>query len=175
MILKLNRTPAASFFFFLALACAVTNSIRAQSPTKSSAKTVVVSVDSATGEITLRWRDGSELRGITSNVTLADGRLLTSDAYTRHRVISGTDQITIEHTKLGLPTLIQRIYMLAGRPWVEIQAELDSSSTPVATNRFVAVQAQGDGAFQIVHDDALRVLHVPFDNDMWFRFNAVAL
>jgi alpha-galactosidase len=175
MILKLNRPFAASLVFSLVLACALPNCIRAQSSKVSDAKTVVVNVDSTTGGITLRWRDGSELHGLTSNVTLTDGRLLTSDAYTRHRVISGTHKITIEHTKLGLPTLIQRVYIPAGRPWVEIQAELDSSTTPVATNRFVAVRVQGEGAFQIAHEDALRVLHVPYDNDMWFRFNAVAL
>jgi alpha-galactosidase len=175
MILKLNRTSAASFVFSLALACAVTHYIRAQSPNVSYAKTVAVNVDSATGDITLRWPDGSELHGLTSNVTLTDGRLLTTDTYTKHRVINGTREITIEHTKLGLPTLIQRVYISAGRPWVEIQAELDSSTTPVATNRFVVVRVQGEGAFQMVHQDVLRVLHVPYDNDMWFRFNAVAL
>jgi alpha-galactosidase len=175
MILKLNRTSPASLVFSLALVCGATNCIRAQSSNVPYAETVAVKVDSRTGEITLRWRDGSELHGLTSNVTLTDGRSLTTDTYTGHRVISGSHQITIEHTKLGLPTLIQRVYIPAGKPWVEIQAELDSSTTSVATNRFVAVRVQGEEAFQIVHEDALRVLHVPYDNDMWFRFNAVAL
>jgi alpha-galactosidase len=175
MILKLNRTSAAPLAFSLVLACAVTNCIRAQSSNVSYEKTVVVNVDSTTGEITLRWRDGSELHGLTSNVTLTDGRLLTTDAYTRHKVINGAHEITIEHTKLGLPTLIQRVYISAEGPWVEIQAELDSSTIPIATNRFVAVQVQGERSFQTVHQDVLRVLHVPYDNDMWFRFNAVAL
>jgi hypothetical protein len=127
----------------LVLAYAANNCIRAESSDLSYAKTIAVNVDSTTGEITLRWRDGSELHGLTSNVTLTEGRLLTTDTYTRHRVISGTHEITIEHTKLGMSTLIQRVYIPAGKPWVEIQAELDSSTIPVATNRFVA--------FQIVH------------------------
>jgi len=175
MILKLSRTSAAPFVFSLVLACAVTNCTRAQSSNVSDAKAVVVKVDSATGEITLRWRDGSELHGLTSNVTLTDGRLLSSDAYTQHRVINGSHEITVEHTKPGLPTLTQHVYIPAGKPWVEIQAQLDSSTTPVSTNRFVAVRVQGEGALQVAHEDALRVLHVPYDNDMWFRFNAVAL
>jgi hypothetical protein len=161
--------------FSLALACAVTNRIHAQSAKVPFAKSVVVNVDSATGEITLRWLDGSELRGLTSNVTLTDGRQLTTGTYAMHRVISGAREITIEHTKLGLPTLIQHLYIPTGRPWVEIQAELDSSTAPVATNRFATVRVRGEEAFQMVHQDPLRVLHVPYDNDMWFRFNAVAL
>lgn len=171
----LNRNSVFCIAMYLGWAWALTGHCEAQTHHLSPEELVAVHADSDTGSVSLRWQDGSELRGLTSSATLTDGRVLGPEAYELHTVIPGKHTITIRNTKAGLPTLIQHIFIPAGKPWVEIQAELDAASLPVATNHFIAVQMKGDHSLQMEHHGSLRVLHVPYDNDMWFRFNSVAL
>jgi hypothetical protein len=56
-----------------------------------------------------------------------------------------------------------------------MEAELDSAASAIGTRHFDTMLLKGPNAVQIGRNAALRVLHVPFDNDMWFRFDSVAL
>src|SRR5260370_4085576 len=42
-------------------------------------------------------------------------------------------------------------------------------------DRYQALRLKGTSAVQIGRSESLRVLHVPFDNDMWFRYNSFAV
>jgi len=135
-----------------------------------------------TGTMDIEWRDGHKLLGITSGAQLEDGRLLSTTTYTSHdldklqNATSSTvgHEYTIRSTAPGLPELLQHIWLYDNKPWIAIESELDSKAGAIGTRHFDTVMLKGEGTVQIEKSKALRVLHVPFDNDMWFRYNSVA-
>jgi len=136
-----------------------------------------------TGTMDIEWRDGHKLLGITSGAQLEDGRLLSTTAYTSHdldkfqHVATSTvgHEYTIRSNAPGLPELLQHIWLYDNKPWIAIESELDSKAGTIGTRHFDTVMLKGAGTVQIEGSKALRVLHVPFDNDMWFRYNSVAV
>ncbi|HTF43382.1 MAG TPA: hypothetical protein VK641_05770 [Terriglobales bacterium] len=141
------------------------------------------------GTMDIAWRDGHKLLGITSGAQLEDGRLLSSAAYAEHVPGPAQDivnsapavgtaaahEYTIRSTAPGLPTLIQRIWLYDGKPWIAVQAELSPEAGAIGTRHFDAIVLRGTSAVQIGNGESLRLLHVPFDNDMWFRYNSLAV
>jgi hypothetical protein len=135
------------------------------------------------------WRDGHKLLGITSSAHLEDGRLLSSAAYAEHDLErsqeimdsgvavekSAAQEYTIRSTAPGMPPLLQHIWLYDGKPWIAVEAELSPQAGAIGTRHFDAVVLKGASAVQIGASQSLRVLHVPFDNDMWFRFNSFAV
>jgi alpha-galactosidase len=136
-----------------------------------------------TGMMDIEWRDGHKLLGITSGARLEDGRLLSTDTYEAHvldkpQVVPNAaagHEYTIHSAAPGLPELLQHIWLYDGKPWVAIEAELDPKAGEVGTRHFDAVMLKGSDSVRINENSSLRVLHVPFDNDMWFRYNSVPL
>ncbi len=135
----------------------------------------------ASGTMDIRWSDGTQLAGVGSAVTLADGRTLSTNLYSDHRLegpadsvaSSGLREYTIHNTGHGLPELMQHIWLTPGRPTLSIQAELDKDASQIGTRRFDAVVVHRESPATLPRSNDLRVLHVPFDNDMWFRFASV--
>jgi alpha-galactosidase len=134
------------------------------------------------GSMDIVWRDGQKLMGITSAAQLEDGRQISASAYATHELdkplhaastVSG-QEYTIRSTAAGLPTLLQHIWLHNGKPSISIEAELEAKTGTVGTRHFDAVMIKGANSVQIEGSKSLRVLHVPFDNDMWFRYNSVA-
>lgn len=133
-----------------------------------------------TGKMDLLWKNGNRLLGVESGVQLADGRTLNTSACIRHELVkepgSTSDReanaITIRNTAPGKPALLQHILMRRDQPWISIQAELDAAGSAIGSRHFDAVMLHGPEAVQIKDAARLRVLHVPFDNDMWFRYNS---
>ena len=74
----------------------------------------------------------------------------------------------------AMPGISQHLWIYDGKPWIAIEAELDSKAAEIGTRHFDAVVLKGDDPVQIAGSKSLRILHVPFDNDMWFRYNSVA-
>jgi alpha-galactosidase len=142
-----------------------------------------------TGTMDIVWQDGHKLLGITSSAHLEDGRLLSSAAYAKHDLDGSQDimdsgvavektaahEYTIRSTSPGMPALLQHIWLYAGKPWIAVEAELSPQAGAIGTRHFDAVALKGTGAVQIGRSESLRVLHVPFDNDMWFRYNSFAV
>jgi hypothetical protein len=139
---------------------------------------VTVRYDRQTGKMDLLWQDGHKLLGIGSGAQLADGSTLVTTAYSEHalqggdtaRSAMGEHEYNIRSTKPGKPSLLQHIWLYDGKPWVSIEAELDAEASKTGTRHFDAVLIQEPGAVQIGLHASPRVLHVPFDNDMWFRY-----
>ncbi len=140
----------------------------------------VVHYDRRAGRIDINWADGHALHGITSGAQLADGTHLATDAYTSHELtadtpVEGGHEYTIRSSKPGLPTLLQHIWLYDGKPWLAMQAELDAGASRIGTRHFDAVEWKGADAVLLGDSKDLRLLHVPFDNDMWFRYDSMAI
>ena len=127
------------------------------------------------------WSDGHKLLGIASEAQLRDGRVLSSAGYTTHELepknatAGAKEEYSIRSTKPGMPALLQHICLYEGKPWITIEAELGPDASAIGTRHFDTVVLKGSDAIQVGREAALRVLHVPFDNDMWFRYNSVAV
>lgn len=175
-----------------ALACAALTSF-AQTSSSANKREIVLQNEFVTvryhrqmGTMDILWRDGHKLLGITSGAQLEDGRLLSTSMYSGHELdelgtearppgslSSAAHEYTIQSTQSGKPALAQHIWLYAGKPWIAMECELDSKASAIGTRHFDAVVLKGPDAVQIKPDAAFRVLHVPFDNDMWFRYNGM--
>jgi hypothetical protein len=144
---------------------------------------VTVRYHTHTGTMDVIWQDGHKLLNIESRVELADGRRLTTSEYSAHVLESpaGTGrpsvsrEYTIRSTSPGVPTLLQHIWLSDMKPSISIEAELGPEASTIGTRRFDAVLISGVNSVQIKPGVPLRVLHVPFDNDMWFRYKSALL
>ncbi|HEY4047418.1 MAG TPA: hypothetical protein VGM27_11185, partial [Acidobacteriaceae bacterium] len=79
-------------------------------------------------------------------------------------------EYTIRSKGPGLPDILQHIWLSDDKPAISIEAELGPEASAIGTRHFDAVVVQGVHSIQISPGASLRVLHVPFDNDMWFRY-----
>jgi alpha-galactosidase len=128
----------------------------------------------------LVWRDGHKLSNLESGATLTDGQHLTTSAYSTHLLDqpattvgpSAAREYTIRSTSAGKPALLQHIWLDDDKPSISIEAELGPEASTIGTMHFAAVLINGAASVEIKPGAALRVLHVPFDNDMWFRYNS---
>jgi alpha-galactosidase len=171
------------------LVCCATSRMVAQANPSISEREITIHNEALTihyhrqtGLMDIEWRAGNKLQNIASSAQLADGRVLSTSMYATH-VLDNSKQIsnagteheyTIRSTAPGMPGVSQHIWLYDGKPWVAIQAELDSKAAEIGTRHFDAVVLKGADSIHIEGSKALRVLHVPFDNDMWFRYQSVA-
>lgn len=138
-----------------------------------------------TGRFDILWSDGHKILGVSSGAQLANGQMLSTTGYTSHvleeprndesseRESADPDrEYTIRSTAPGLPDLLQRIRFYDGKPAISIEAELGRNASQAGTRHFDAVVLSGANSIQVGPGAALRILHVPFDNDMWFRYNS---
>ena len=122
----------------------------------------------------IEWRDGHRLIGLSSGALLDDGRQLSTSTYTTHELEksqpaandTAAREYTIRSTASGLPDLLQHIWLYNNQPAIAIQAELVSKAKPIGTRHFDSVLLNGAASIDIGESKSLRLLHVPFDNDM---------
>ena len=142
---------------------------------------VTVRYNRESGSMDVLWRDGHKLLGVSSAAQLEDGRTLSSTAYTAHELVpessalAGAHEYTIRSSSTGMPVLLQHIWLYDGMPWISVEAELEAEAARIGTRHFDAVVVKGNEAVQVREGAALRFLHVPFDNDMWFRYDSIPL
>jgi hypothetical protein len=135
-----------------------------------------------TGAMDIEWHDGHKLLGITSGAQLEDGSKISTASYTTHELdktlhlasTTAEHEYTIRSTAPGSPTMLQHIWLYEGKPWIAMDAELAPRTGTIGTRHFDAVVLKGADSVQIRGSESLRMLHVPFDNDMWFRYNSVS-
>lgn len=136
--------------------------------------------DRKSGLAEIAWDGSHKISGIYSAAQLA-GQNLESTTYSEHSFdakpmpvrsnsVEGATY-TFANRSEGKPTLLQHVSIFPGKPYLVIQAELRSNQGTVGTNHFdvIASRTPDPGI------EEERVLHVPYDNDMWFRFNSIAL
>lgn len=147
---------------------------------------VTVRYHQRAGTMDILWKDGHKLLGVASGAQLADGRSLSTTAYTAHVLdqsdgdaagsgMAGAREYTIRSTASNMPSLLQHIWMYDGKPWIAVEVELGPEASVIGTRHLDAVMLKGADAVQLEPGASLRFLHVPFDNDMWFRYNSMPL
>lgn len=156
------------------------NSKDRDSQIKLETSLVGIAYHRRTGKMDILWRDGHKLLGVSSGAQLANGTTLSTTAYSTHTLEEPRDGIdngnsaareyTIRSTGPGLPDMLQHIWLYDSKPAISIEAELGHDASETGTRHFDAVMLQGANSIQLGPGAALRILHVPFDNDMWFRY-----
>lgn len=186
-VFKLTKVRLAMIGIMLPFCCGAMlgQNLRHEDSGKAIIRTdlVTLEVDLRAGTIDILWKDGDKLLGVTSAVQLADGRKLSTSTYTTHTLLPvavGTGALnrdvreyTIRNSRPGTPALLQHIWIYKDKSWLAVQGELDASGSFVGTRHFDAAVVPGNGIQVASAGTALRVLHVPFDNDMWFRWNSI--
>jgi len=138
------------------------------------------------GTMDIVWKDGHKLLGVASSAVLEDGRSLNTTSYAQHDLETSNGnssdvassgkpsehEYTVRSASPGMPTLLQHVWLYDGKPWITLSAELGSDASAIGTRHFAPVVIKGASAVTLPGSQSLRVLHVPFDNDMWFRYNS---
>lgn len=189
--MKKLRNPIGSSSALLALfVCLGGSSVRAQTVPADRGEQILLRSDlvnvryhRGNGSFDIEWRDGDKIAGIAAAAQLADGRVLSTGAYASHTMenpapaASGAAgrEYTIRSVSPGLPAMLQRIWLYPGKPWIATEVELSPEASRIGSRHLDAVLLQGSSLLQIDHGADLRLLHVPFDNDMWFRYDSIAV
>lgn len=142
-------------------------------------KLLTVRYHAQTGLMDVSWQDGHRIDGIESSVELVDGRKLATPDYATHVLAphiagakNGATEFTIASRAEGKPALLQHLWIANDRPWLSISLELDGDASRVGTRHIDAFRLAKDGDVSLKENAELRVLHVPYDNDMWFRYDS---
>ena len=133
------------------------------------------------GLLDVAWHDGHKLTGLASGAVLEDGKAVSSANYATHELepehkaadVAGTIEYTVRSTSPGMPDLLQHIWLYSHTAAIAVQAELIAKTGSVGTRHFDAVVLKGADSIRLEANASLRILHVPFDNDMWFRYKSV--
>jgi alpha-galactosidase len=143
---------------------------------------VTIEYHRRSGKLDILWRDGHKLLGVSSGAQLADGKILSTTSYSSHSLeetedsqnagtkSAATQEYTIRSEGPGLSTFLQHFWLSKDKPSVAVEAELSPEASAIGTRHFDAVVLQGANSIQIRPGANLRLLHIPFDNDMWFRY-----
>ena len=145
---------------------------------------VDVQYDTDSGAFDLQWKDGHKIGNIVSQAELTDGTKLSTSTYTSHQLVqehtkvsahrSDAQELTFKSTAPNTPSMIQHLWLYPGKSWVTMDVELDGGEKVVATRHFDVMIVSGKDIVAGPSDATLHVLHVPFDNDMWFRWRSIA-
>ncbi len=143
---------------------------------------VTVRYDRHTGKMNLLWQDGHKLLGIRSGAQLADSSTLVTTAYLEHELLqdgdtarsaTGEHEYTIRSSKRVHRRCCSISGCMTASRWFRLRRSWMRRQAKTGTRHFDAVLIQESGAVQVGPQTSLRVLHVPFDNDMWFRYDSV--
>ncbi|TCK70219.1 hypothetical protein [Acidipila rosea] len=145
---------------------------------------VTIEYHQQTGMMDILWSDGHKLLGISSGAQLSNGSTISTTMYPAHTLLQTNQGVegssvsaaltgreyTVRSTGPGLPAFLQHIWIYNDKPFIAIEAELGADASAIGTRHFDVVEFHGANAVQIHAAARLRLLHVPFDNDMWFRY-----
>ena len=142
---------------------------------------VTVACDKRSGLASYLWAGTQKVEDAYSSVRLGQALIKSTD-YARHeydgKPLSLDDRIgkglrfTIVHSGDNRPRLLQHFTLYEGKPFFLVRVEIQSSQT-ISTNYIGAVVVATRSGVRIGTGSLNRVLRVPFDNDMWVRYNAV--
>jgi hypothetical protein len=144
---------------------------------------VLVRYHRTTGTMDVEWTGGKKLLGLSSSAVLDDGRQISTTTYIAHTLgkpehadgAEAAEVYTVRSSAPGLPDILQHIWLYDSQPAIAIEAELVSKGAQVGTRHFDPVVLKEAGIVGVSQAKSLRFLHVPFDNDMWFRYNSIAV
>jgi len=141
---------------------------------------VTVECEKKSGLANYSWGGARKVKGAYSTVQW-EGLLRTTD-YAQHKYQANPKSLsdglgrgcrfTIVHSAERQPDILQRYSFYEGKPFFLVQTEIRSPQG-LGTNHIGAVVVDGPEAAVVGTVSQNRVLRVPFDNDMWFRYNAM--
>jgi alpha-galactosidase len=141
---------------------------------------VLVDCDKKTGLMNISWGGAQKISGGFSSVKLGD--IVKTSDYARHRYAGSPDptqdkigkglRFTMIHEADGKPDLLQHFSFYEGSPFFLVQAEVRSSQK-LRTNYIAAIAAESPSCVDIGKAGQNRALFVPFDNDVWIRYESI--
>lgn len=152
------------------------------SPDKVVFSNGIVSVvsDKRSGLASFYWGVARKIANAFSSAEVSG--TLKSTNYTQHSYQGGPVSLddaigkgcrfTMIHSADNQPDLLQHYSFYEGKPFFLVRAEIRSSQA-MSTNYMGTVVVDSLGGVDIGTVNQNRVLRVPFDNDMWFRYNAM--
>jgi len=146
-----------------------------------------VQYQTRTGLAQYQWAGKTVAKGIYSEVQLdasGGGKTVKNTDYTSHQ-IEGTPvafkdaigkgiQVTFVNRQAGLPSMKQHYYLYESGEHFLTQTVIESSSA-ISTNYLAPLVINRTEGIDIGKYDDNRVLVVPFDNDMWVRFQSKSM
>jgi alpha-galactosidase len=141
---------------------------------------VLVDCDKKTGLMNVSWGGVQKIKDAFSSVKLSD--IVKTSDYTRHRYAGSPDptqdnigrglRFTMIHEADGQPDLLQHFSFYEGSPFFLVQAEVRSSQK-LRTNYIAAIAAESPSCVDVGRSGQNRALFVPFDNDVWIRYESI--
>ncbi|RYG40675.1 hypothetical protein EON79_22200, partial [bacterium] len=139
-----------------------------------------LSVDRQRGLGALAWPDRATIDGFYGEAKFEDGRLRKTTEYREHRIAEGDVRtvkdkfgtgvrMTVHHRDPGQPELRQEFWVYENRP--EAFVRLSVVGRPSAASNYLAPIVT-DASLRIPNRSPLQSLFVPWDNDMYFRYNS---
>jgi alpha-galactosidase len=132
------------------------------------------------GSANFSWSGSQKIKDAFSSVKL-DKTVKTTD-YSGHRFAGRPETISDEigrgrrftmiHEADGKPDLLQHFTFYEGTPFIFVQAQV-RSSRQLKTNYLAALAAESTGCVDVGRTGRCRALSVPFDNDVWIRYESV--
>lgn len=176
--------------FFIALVLLAQQASPLPFPVKRSSNSLVVdngkvavTVDLKTGRFSVVWGSHASVPGAIGAIRLRDGRERKTSDYAEHlcenkdvvRVKDGFGEgvrITVHHRQSGEPELNHIFTVYANRPEAYVQL-IAQGAEEIASNHIAPIVVETGGAgVNLEAGDPLQVLFVPFDNDMFVRYNS---
>ena len=139
-----------------------------------------ITYNTESGLAAYEWNGKVVATGIYSTVELDQS--LSSKDYAEHLFSLGSVkkikdshgkgiEVTFENNQTGLPTMKQIYQIYEDLPYFVTSEEMHSE-TPIHTNNIAPIVMNAQGGIDIGSFTDNRVLVVPYDNDMWSRYNA---
>jgi hypothetical protein len=141
---------------------------------------ITLSYDTRTSLYNIASNKGQHLNGLYAG--FKTGSAYQSKEYEHHipdkeltllyDALGEGGELTIVNQKANAPTLIQHFAIYEGVPFVIVDAEIQSEQS-IGTRHFDVLMSDrvNQDLLGTVHPE--RILHVPYDNDMWFRFASI--
>jgi alpha-galactosidase len=143
---------------------------------------LTIRCDKQTGLATYGWGGEDKVKGVYS-AAVVESLLKTTDL-AQHAVqrppvrvndaIGQAVRVTVVHRNTTGPEILQHYTVYDGRRFFLLQIEIRTPHT-ISTNYIGAAVADSPACVNIGPGGDNRVLRVPFDNDMWFRYNALPI
>lgn len=141
---------------------------------------VTITCDKRSGLADFAWNGTQKVSGAYSSVK--HGKILKTTGYAQHRYdgrpvpfhdeIGAGRRFTVVHHAEDRPDLLQHFTLYEGKPFFLLQAEI-RGSRQLSTNYFGVIGTGSQGGVDVGKINQNRVLRVPFDNDVWVRYDAI--
>lgn len=129
----------------------------------------------------MKWNNETMCTNFFGSVTLKDGTVLKSIAYSHSSLMESEDidddfgkglKISILHKSDQQPDLIQTYYFYEEQSYFIAKISVKSDEN-IETNHMVPFQTdQFDVSALVTENSDVRLLFVPFDNDKWIRYKS---